>query len=418
MCIVQDDDKDKAEQIGQMYAVYRGAYVTISAATAATSRQGFLQPRTQFRGFELAARLDDDILGRVIAMPEPKWFSTIGSGFEYPLFSRGWTYQEHQLSARILVYGLCEMVYWCSQASHRDGGHERPYWQSHNQYASRIFYLGQLGNDDQGRLPSKLTHPAGWADIIENYSSRELSVEDDKLPAVAAVAERYAELAPVTDYLAGLWRENLLSQCLWRVWDSEKTSRPQNYRAPSWSWASINGAIWPWPPLDPIEGNSLSPVCPLLHAETTSSPTMNRFGSVQAGVLRIHARMRPVLWLHFAEDHAARYQSLDRCRGRDPGASGGELALLLAQFDGADPRLSLTIDVASEWTPNSEIMLWSLEIFPGEGILLEQLPRGPVPGNDGIFRRVGRISVQTREFMPEPCWFNDISAEWREVTIV
>jgi hypothetical protein len=39
MCIIQDDCDDMAEQIGQMYAVYRSAYVTISAATAATSQE-------------------------------------------------------------------------------------------------------------------------------------------------------------------------------------------------------------------------------------------------------------------------------------------------------------------------------------------------------------------------------------------
>lgn len=39
MCIVQDDGDDMAEQIGQMHAVYRSAYVTISAATAATSKE-------------------------------------------------------------------------------------------------------------------------------------------------------------------------------------------------------------------------------------------------------------------------------------------------------------------------------------------------------------------------------------------
>lgn len=39
MCIIQDDGDDMAEQIGQMYAVYRSAYVTISAATAATSKE-------------------------------------------------------------------------------------------------------------------------------------------------------------------------------------------------------------------------------------------------------------------------------------------------------------------------------------------------------------------------------------------
>lgn len=298
MCIVQDDDDDKEDQIGQMYAIYRSAYVTISAATAATSREGFLQPRAQYRGFNLAARLDDNVFGHVIAMSEPKWFSNAGLGRTYPLFSRGWTYQEHRLSPRILVYGQCEMVYWCGEASHRDGGHERPYWQSHNQYASRIFYLGQLGSGDQGRLPQKPNHPAAWADVIENYSSRDLTVDDDKLPAVAAVAEKYAEIAPVTDYLAGLWREDFLTQCLWRVWDPTKTSRLQSYRAPSWSWASVNGAVYPWAPLEPSGDKDTS--CVLLGAETLlgKDPLRQRQGRFDAGARQDASR--PVVQLRRA----------------------------------------------------------------------------------------------------------------------
>jgi hypothetical protein len=45
LCIVQDDKKDKAEEISEMPQIYQNAYVTISAASAANCHDGFLHVR-------------------------------------------------------------------------------------------------------------------------------------------------------------------------------------------------------------------------------------------------------------------------------------------------------------------------------------------------------------------------------------
>lgn len=42
VCIVQDDEQDKINQISMMCQIYQNAYVTISAAAASTSNDGFL----------------------------------------------------------------------------------------------------------------------------------------------------------------------------------------------------------------------------------------------------------------------------------------------------------------------------------------------------------------------------------------
>jgi hypothetical protein len=53
-----------------------------------------------------------------------------------------------------------------------------------------------------------------------------------------------------TEYLAGLWKWNLVHQLLWETspWLTVRTfsQRPKNYRAPSWSRASVDGEIIPW----------------------------------------------------------------------------------------------------------------------------------------------------------------------------
>jgi hypothetical protein len=44
-------------------------------------------------------------------------------------------------------------------------------------------------------------------------------------------------------YLAGLWLEGLWYTLSWYRHERERTERPKDYIAPSWSWASINAGV-------------------------------------------------------------------------------------------------------------------------------------------------------------------------------
>jgi hypothetical protein len=76
-----------------------------------------------------------------------------------------------------------------------------------------------------------------WNELIEGYSARRLTYLKDKLPAVGGVA---AEIQKVTGsrYLAGLWRETLREDFLWRVCGeryprTQLEIRPSEYISPS-----------------------------------------------------------------------------------------------------------------------------------------------------------------------------------------
>lgn len=75
-----------------------------------------------------------------------------------------------------------------------------------------------------------------------------LTKEDDKLPAISGVAKKYEHILKDT-YVAGLWLSRLHTELLWRPKEFTATVmnptiyRPSSYRAPSWSWASINGSV-------------------------------------------------------------------------------------------------------------------------------------------------------------------------------
>src|SRR4051794_24470963 len=55
------------------------------------------------------------------------------------------------------------------------------------------------------------------------------------------MAQRLQDPRP-ENYLAGLWRQNLAGGLLWEIEDQARP-RPVYYRAPSWSWASVDDKV-------------------------------------------------------------------------------------------------------------------------------------------------------------------------------
>jgi hypothetical protein len=94
--------------------------------------------------------------------------------------------------------------------------------------------------------------------IIEEYSRLSLTFGIDRLPALSGLATKVARRTGDT-YLAGLWKEDLCLALLWSPenarenpptrkfeWEQDLTKPAQiasEYRAPSWSWASIDGEV-------------------------------------------------------------------------------------------------------------------------------------------------------------------------------
>jgi hypothetical protein len=89
-----------------------------------------------------------------------------------------------------------------------------------------------------------------WRAIVNKFSGCELAMADDRLVALSGIAKFIANRFAEAQYLAGLWREEI--QLL--LWDNGeiklggKSRHPQVYRTPSWSWASIDGKVFNYPP--------------------------------------------------------------------------------------------------------------------------------------------------------------------------
>jgi hypothetical protein len=69
-----------------------------------------------------------------------------------------------------------------------------------------------------------------------------MTVDNGRLVAVAGYVEFEAQ-GIVNRYLTGLWEKNLVDHLLWISKVKPPLPRPTSYRAPTWSWASINGPV-------------------------------------------------------------------------------------------------------------------------------------------------------------------------------
>jgi hypothetical protein len=91
-----------------------------------------------------------------------------------------------------------------------------------------------------------------WANVLENYSTRKLTLQSDLLPALSGLARRLQD-AGLGTYLAGLWWIDVYHQLTWSSPCGVDNRRHPAYTAPSFSplsrygpvhYARIDSDIW------------------------------------------------------------------------------------------------------------------------------------------------------------------------------
>jgi hypothetical protein len=88
--------------------------------------------------------------------------------------------------------------------------------------------------------------------IVEDYSERDITFPEDRLPALAGLAAELQKLWK-DDYIAGMWRGCLLRHLAWgtthrNVYPSAEDDLsdfhvPLEYHSPGWSWTSYKGRV-------------------------------------------------------------------------------------------------------------------------------------------------------------------------------
>lgn len=121
----------------------------------------------------------------------------------------------------------------------------------------------------------------GWKEIVTLYTQCRLTFGDDKLVAFAGIARAVHE-SNGFEYLAGMWKPWLIDLLGWGVDPRDKYPKPSTYRAPSWSWAAIDGTVHCGRKHDPVSKYFAH----VLDANATPAG-IDPFAQVASGVLTL-----------------------------------------------------------------------------------------------------------------------------------
>jgi len=119
----------------------------------------------------------------------------------------------------------------CCDATNRDGWRLGGFYS--NEKMARARQL--LTSNDSGTYDlRKEEFYQIWELLVILYSLGQLTCQDDKLPALAAAAQKFNTRFG-DEYLAGLWRSTLPRGLLWQVFKRAPQLPAPKYQAPSWS---------------------------------------------------------------------------------------------------------------------------------------------------------------------------------------
>lgn len=199
-----------------------------------------------------------------------------------------WTFQERILSHRVILFYKDQLGWDCTSTLINSNGPLNPLIQYNQDSPGRYsdYIVSRILTDTSPELRHR-EHLNYWRSLIEFYSRRKLTDTRDRLKAIAGLAQLIKSKTN-DSYVAGLWLSDLPSQLFWHTKDpSEK--RQDKYRAPTWSWASVDGQIRFWSPGSNkllLRGNHSEPKVMM-----DFEPETDEFGIILRGRLTIKGHL-------------------------------------------------------------------------------------------------------------------------------
>jgi hypothetical protein len=315
LCINQDDEDEKSSEITRMSEIYSTSMLNISATAASSASHGLFFDRDPLL-IEPYVQRAKEIAADLVAYTDC-FFEEVEQG---PVNTRGWVFQERILSPRIIHFGR-EQVFWECNSFRAAAAFPQGCPGLKSVFGTRL--KNWASTDHQNSLISYDIGQEAWAMLVSAYASTSITYPQDRLLAISAVARRLCVLRGLRerDYIAGLWRPDLLWQLLWIVaaLPNRNASVLTTYRARSWSWASVpmtqnGGIMWNLQERGEIIAE-LVDVC-------VSSKTTDVFGEITSGKITIRGplcKMATALQHYSGKSmgmswdfplHLARWQSL------------------------------------------------------------------------------------------------------------
>jgi hypothetical protein len=239
LCIVQDDELDKAKYLSIMDAIYAHAILTIINAASGDTSSGlpgirqFVHRRTQ-QAFEINGVWLTETL-------DPRHSSYAGYLERCKWSTRGWTFQEGLLSRRCLIFTADQICWQCQKSTWC----ESSFWERTDDLQIYRHFHGD-------NLLTSLADPIiqNWGPlyitIFQKYVQREFSSESDVMHALTGVL-RVLKRSTGEDHFWGL-PINVLEHALTWTASGPPSQRSSHHKYidsrgkllscpfPSWSW--------------------------------------------------------------------------------------------------------------------------------------------------------------------------------------
>ena len=229
-----------------MSYIYQNAAITIAADTAKNTTGGILVSRERTTWYSSLPYYSKSrgIQGSIeIRAP----LNTEPAG---ALQTRGWTLQEDILSPRTLCFSEDQLLWQCQTLRSSEGdpkptapnGMEDHGWDRHLKRS--FFSLEKPFPHDNSIEPNSSVHDKimnHWHHIVNAYAKRNLTFEEDRLPALSGIARELQQMTKYT-YKAGIWLEDIHKGLLW---SSNGTGTRRNappgksWGVPSWTWIGV-----------------------------------------------------------------------------------------------------------------------------------------------------------------------------------
>ncbi|PYH67665.1 HET domain-containing protein [Aspergillus vadensis CBS 113365] len=244
LCIIQDSIDDWEAEAPNMRHVYANSACNIAASVSKSPEESMFRSREpdKIRPRMVWSSLSSDRPSFHYIFEKRYWDRQISNG---PLHKRGWVFQERFLAPRVLYFGEDQILWEClSEHKCECFPCGIPAHSSDKNMDALFDYMPTMdGVDPQSREPMSLEGFNLWNDLVQRYSCCDLTNPSDKMIAIAGIAELFQDITG-DEYVAGWWKSRLLESLDWRVFEPQER-RSACYRAPSWSWGSVDGPVTP-----------------------------------------------------------------------------------------------------------------------------------------------------------------------------
>ncbi|KAI0854501.1 HET-domain-containing protein [Xylaria cubensis] len=240
LCIIQEGDggTDWGKESLRMADYYQHAVFTIMSAVTSPF-DGLFRPQSYRQLVRLPYRDKHGCRSGYFFVFRHGYFNAYIDMAFSDIYDRGWIFQEWVLSRRLVNFTDKGIIFTCRSSL--------PLYEDLN--VIDIGLSGTLGPFTQLRTIFCSGTPAGelWCRLINRYARLRLTKKEDRLVAVAGIADEYRRILVtqnITDlrYIAGLWMWDIHQGLLWHRTSKGATRLPTE---PSWSWTcSLSFVDW------------------------------------------------------------------------------------------------------------------------------------------------------------------------------